>query len=344
MPEAGAPAEGQAAPADVSESAHYAQALSAALAEGGPDDANPEPGEKAPEGDEPIEVSKELADPPAEGEEPTDVDPPKAAKPKEEAKKDDKPEPQKLREAIEAETREKLRGEFTALARDRKKLRERESAIAAKEQGSQAYVQKAQAFDQIVQRLAAGDHGVFRELYGERADEVTNKFLDGIVASEKSPAEREVARLRAEREQEKAQAKLAEQQRTIAEWQSSVRATVEAAGERFDLVNSLGQHAAVIQTIEDYYVKYPGAVLPVEDAAQAIEDLLAKGLERSKKFGARAPVTNAQPSKAGSPAPTARKEPKPTLSSVPVSELPAGADDLPLDPDKRFKAVMAGLG
>lgn len=295
--------------------------------------------------DETVAASGE-GETPADGGEPalegeTPAEPREAKAPKD---KDAEPtEPAKLRVAIEAEVRTKLRGEFSALARDRSKLRERESAAAATEQRAQAHVQKAQAFDQVVTRLLGGDVSVIRELAPDRADDVINKLLDGIVASEKSPAEREVERMRRELKARDEATQIAQQKATVDAWQAGVRREVETAGERFDLVNSLGQHDAVIATIEAYYTKYPGNVLPVEDAAQAVEDTLAKGLAKSKKFGARAPVNNAKPS-TGNPAPSVRKGGSTTLSSVPSGELPSSDDSLPLDdPKARFDAVMASL-
>lgn len=281
---------------------------------------------------------------PEPGAEPVEAKPDDDDKtPKVEPKKPDEPtEPAKLRVAIEAEVRQKLRGDFTALARDRGKLRDREAAVAAKETAAESHVQKSRNFDVLSSRLLAGDVSVLRELAGADADAVINKLLDGVIASEKSPAEREVERMRAELKARDDKAVVAEQERQVAQWQAQVRSAVEAAGETFDLVNSLGQHEAVIATIEAYYAKY-NTVLPVEDAAQVIEDTLAKGLAKSKKFGARAPATNAQPSK-GNPAPSAKKGGSVTLSSVPTSEVPSGeGDDLPLDPEKRFRALMASV-
>lgn len=276
--------------------------------------------------------------PKVEGEADDDKTP--VAKPKD---GDKRPEPQKLRESIEAEVKAKLRGDFSALARDRAKLRERESAAAGIEAKAKTFEQKAQSFDVLVSRLVAGDVSVLSQL-GADGNVVINKLLDGIVASTKSPAEVEVARMRAELDRRDADAKTREQQATVDAWKASVRQEVATAAETFDLVNSLEQHDAVIATIEAYYLKYNGAILPTADAAQAVEDTLAKGLSKSKKFGARAPGTNAQPSN-GTPAPAGRRPGSLTLSSVHSSEVPGGSgDDLPLDdPNERFRRVMAGL-
>lgn len=263
-----------------------------------------------------------------------------AAKPK-----DEKPKP-------EDDDGIKLRSGFRALARDRQKIREREAAATVKEQAAAQYAQKAQAFDQVIARLKAGDATLLQEVGG---DELINKFLDGVIASEKTPAEREVAKMRAELDRRDAEAKTREQQQVVETWKASVRSAVTAQADTFDLVNSLGHHDAVIATIEAYYAQYSTkdangnvivpAILDVATAAQAVEDTLAKGLAKSKKFGARVPVNNAPPAK-GTTAPSSRKAGSVTLSSVHSSELPSGdGDDLPLDdPNERFRRVMAGIG
>jgi hypothetical protein len=335
--DASPPGEGGPAAPSEDGGGDFDGALKAALAEGGEelpaaDDAETTDVEQAaPDGAEkPAGDEAEAPEAQAKEQQP-------AAPKKEVAKSgDDTPERKAMRDELKAE----LRGEFTALARDRQKLRDREAAAEQKVQAAQVFQQKAQACDSLVHRLRTDPVGLVHEAGG---DELVSKVLDDIVAREKSPAEREVDRMRAELRQRDEASKVEAQKRQIADWQAGVRREVEAAGERFDLVNALGQHDAVIETIEQYYVAHAGAVLPTDVAAQAVEDLLAKGLARSKKFGARAPDTNAQPSK-GTPAPPARKGGARTLSSVPSSELPSGeVDDLPLDDTHgdRFKRALA---
>lgn len=257
-----------------------------------------------------------------------------------EAKPVEKPPEPKQEEDSEAK---KLRAGFTALARDRGKLREREAAAIAKEQAAQVYSQKAQAYDQLIRQMEADPVAIFKA--HPRADELINKLLDGIVASEKSPAEREVAKLREEVARDKANLEAQKTAQLVENWKQTIRADVTKEADKFDLVNSLGQHEAVIQTITDYYTQYNGAILDVATAAQAIEDLLEAGVKKSKKFGSRAPVPSAQPVP-GKTAPASRKAGSVTLASVHSSELPSGdGDDLPLDdPNERFRRVMAGLG
>jgi sulfur relay (sulfurtransferase) DsrC/TusE family protein len=303
----------------------FEQALEAAMADDSADgttpveETAPEPTAK-PEGEKPEDDAEELGE---------------DGKPK--AKVEAKPKDKAEEETPDAK---KLRAGFTALARDRAKLRDREAAAVQLEKNAQQYQGKAQLLDTVLSRMDTDPVGLLRERGG---DALINKLLDDIVAQEKSPAEREVAKLRAEREEEKRQAQEREQLATVDRWKQNVAASVRA-DERFDLVNALGQHDAVVEAITQYYQKYNGAVLPVETAAQAVEDALAAGLAKSKKFGARAPSPNAQPSK-GTPAPSGRKPGATSLSGVHASELPPSEDDLPLDdPHARFQKLMSQLG
>lgn len=256
--------------------------------------------------------------------------------------KAEKPDPKKDDAKPEDEDGVKLRSGFRALARDRQKIREREATVAAKEQAAQQHTQKAQLFDVVLQRLRAGDVSLLQEVGG---DELVNKFLDGVIATEKSPAEREVLRMRAELDRERADRTAREQAQQVESWKQSIRQAVSVGGDAYDLVNSLGQHEAVIQTITDYYAKYNGAILDVDTAAQAVEGILEQGVAKSKKFGKREPVQTAQPGK-GTPAPSGKKPGSVTLSSVHSSEIPSSdGDDLPLDNDhERFKRVMVAIG
>lgn len=301
----GAETTGETGAAELSADEHYRQSLADALAETGEVD--------APEGEEPS-TEGEPAKPP-------------------EAKKDDKPaEPAAEPEDI------KLRREWTAIARERGKARDRERAADQAIQQAQSFQAKAQAHDQLVTRLREDPRAVLVELGGEP---LVDAFLNATVAAEKSPAEREIAKLRQEIEARDRQNQQNEQTRAIQEWRAGVVRTVEAGGEAYDLINSLGQHEAVIDVMGAYYQKYQTA-LPVELAAQAVEKTLSDGLSKSKRFGQTQPVKPASlPAKNGTSAP-AKKTPV-SLSSVGAGEVPASDDDLPMDPSDRFAHVMRGL-
>lgn len=311
---ANATAEAEAAGGD------FEAAMSAAMADDVAEGTPVEPDAVAPEPSAPVEKPDEGTEKPAE--------------PKKDEKK---PEPEVSAEDAEAK---KLRAGFAALARDRGKLRDREAAAQQLETRAKAWETDATAFRGVKDRIVKDPLGLIREHGG---DELVNKLLDDIVASEKSPAERQVEALQKRLDDEKQAAAQRDTEQLVSNWKANIVKAVQDAGEKYDLVNSLDHHEAVIDTITAYAVKYGGAALDVATAAQAVEDTLAKGLAKSKKFGARAPGINAQPAK-GTTAPSARKSGSgTTLSSVHSSELPPSEEDLPLDPQERFKRLMGSL-
>lgn len=274
--------------------------MEAIIAESGEPDGADAPAADAPIADKPADAPKD--------------EPPAAAKPDGEDK-----------------TPEALRAGFTALARDRKRIQEREAKANSAIANAETFRTKAESFDAVVKRLHEDPIGLLREAGG---DDLINKALDGVIASEKSPAEREVEKLRKQLDADKAELKQRETNQLVANWRQGIVSTVQAAGEKYDLVNALNQQEAVVEAITQYHIKYNGAVLPTDVAAQAIEDALAKGLEKSKKFGARGavkPPVEATPS---------RKTGATTLSSVASGDVPHTANGYPADDDARFDAVL----
>lgn len=273
-------------------------------------------------------VAPETVAAPAEGE----AAPVEGEKPPElEAKPDDKPPVPETPEA------KKLQDGFKALAKDRKRIQAREQEATAAIERSKAFETKATHFDAVVKRIHEDPHGLLMEAGG---DALVNKLLEQVGASAKSPAEIEIAKLRAERDAERAQAAADKQAARVAEWQRQVIAEVEKAGDKFDLVNSLGHHDAVIETIVQYHQKYNGAVLPVEVAAQAVEQRLAAGLGKSKKFGPREAVKPPAPKAPPAPA----KKGGLTLTSLGNGEPSSPTNGAaPLDDDARFAATLREL-
>jgi hypothetical protein len=250
--------------------------------------------------------------------------------PKEEPKADEEPKPPADKDA-KPETPEALRKGFAALARDRRKLQEREARAEAKVQESQAFRQRAEAFDNVVKRLHEDPIGLLREAGG---DALINKALDGVIASEKSPAEREVEKLRREVEGERQRLAQAQQDQLVANWRHGIVTEVKTGGEKYDLVNSLDLQDAVVEAITQYHIKHNGAVLPVDVAAAHVEKTLEAALSKSKKFGARGAV---KPPVSATPS---RQKGATTLSSVASGDAPQSAADLPDDDDARFDAVL----
>jgi len=269
-------------------------------------------GEAAPAGDKP--EGDKAAD---EAEKPKDDD--KPVDPKPEADKDAK-----------AETPEALRKGFAALARDRKKLQEREARAEAKVQQAAAYEQKATAFDNVVKRLHEDPIGLLREAGGEA---LITKALDSVIASEKSPAEREVEKLRREVEAERQRLAQAQTEQQVANWRAGIVREVQAKAEQYDLVNALGMEDAVIEANTQYHIKHK-AVLPTDVAAAQVEKLLESNLAKSKKFGARGAV---KPAVTATPS---QKTGATTLSSVASGDGGSSAPTYPDDDNARFDAVI----
>jgi hypothetical protein len=272
-----------------------------------------------------------------------------------EAKSADAPAAKPAEPAPAAEPPEslKLRKGFTKLAEDRQKLIEQQNAFRQERAAVSQFADKAKAHDALIERLRADPAGVIAEL----GDEAVNKTLQGFIDREKTPAEREIAKLRSERDSEKVEAQRQEMERVAAQWRSDIASKV-AGDERFDLVNSLGLHNDVIDVITSYYEKHSErddkgnvvapAILDWSIAAQAVEDHRASLIEqKSKRYGKRAPAAEQKkdtpPAKATPAAPA--KKPPTSLSSVPVAEGPPREVELPVDDlDARQAQLLAEMG
>ncbi|WP_297826398.1 hypothetical protein [Mycobacterium sp.] len=251
----------------------------------------------------------------------------------------------------------RLRKGFAKLAEGQQKLVEQQNALRQERAAVAGYADKAKAYDALLERMKADPAGVIAEL----GDEAVNKTLQGFIDREKSPAERETAKLRADIERDKAERLRLEQERVAADWRNGITAKVQA-DERFDLVNSLGLHGAVIDVITGYYEKHSErddngnvtvpAILDWAIAAQAVEDHRASLIEKSKRYGKRTPAAETPvtgkpkeaPSAKTTPAAQAKKPPT-SLSSVPVAEGPSQEEEFPTDDlDERQRRVLASLG
>lgn len=295
-------------------------------------------------------LAGEAATEPAEGEEKTD--PATPAKPEE--KPADPPAKEEPAPTNDVEAA-RLRKGFAKLAQEQQRLVELQNAARAERSAAQQYAAKAQKHDEVMAALA-NDPAAFLHAHGGEA--LVQKALQGFIDMEKSPAEREVAKLRQEREQEKAEAKQRDMEARVVTWRNDIIGKV-SADERFDIVNTLGLHGKVIDVITGYYEKHSQrndkgevvvpAILQWDAAAQAVEEAHAAKLETSKGYGKRAPVSAApEPKKDTPPAKPAAapaKKASTSLSSVPVAETPLTEDDFDSsDLDVRQAQVLAALG
>ncbi len=283
---------------------------------------------------EPVETTE--ADP-----DKTPVDKPAdkpAEKPPEPAKTEPATEPTNDVEAA------RLRRGFAKLAEEKQKVIERENAARAAHTAAQQYQAKAAKHDEVMAKLAE-DPASFLLSHG--GEELVQKALKGFIEMEKSPAEREVAKLRQEQADRDRKQAEREQTQAVETWRNGIYAKV-SSDERFDLVNALGLHAKVVDVITAYYEKHSQrdgegrvtspAILQWDQAAQAVEDAHATALDKSKRYGKRAPAAaEATPPKkdtppAKQPASGTAKKPPTSLSSVPVADSPPSSeDDLPSD-------------
>lgn len=248
----------------------------------------------------------------------------------------------------------RLRKGFAKLADERQKLVDLQNTARAATQTAQQYAEKARKHDELTAAIGSDPAGFLLAHGGEA---LVQKALKGFIDMEKSPAEREIAKVRAELADRDAKAEQRRIEDAAAGWRNQTIAKVQA-DERFDLVNTLGLHGDVINVITAYYDKHSErddkgnvtkpAILPWETAAQAVEDTRAALLDKSKRYGKRAPAAEATPPKDATPAKPAAAPAKraPTsLSSVPVAETPHLEDDLPTDDlDARQAQILAEMG
>lgn len=249
----------------------------------------------------------------------------------------------------------RLRKGFAKLAAEQQKVLELQNAARAEKSAAQQYATKAQKYDELTKALET-DPAAFIQAHGGEA--LVQKALQGFIDMEKSPAEREVAKLRQEREQEKRETAQREQELKVVAWRNDVISKVKA-DERFDLVNSLGLQTKVIDVIAGYYEKNSQrndkgevivpAILPWDQAAQAVEDAHATALEGSKRYGKRAPApppatAETKPTPPAKPAAAPAKKAPTSLSSVPVADSPHTEADYSADPDERQAQILAEMG
>lgn len=251
----------------------------------------------------------------------------------------------------------KLRRGFAKLAEERQRLVELQNSARAERAAAQSFATKAQKHDEL---LSALERDPAAAILAHGGEALVQKALQGFIDMEKSPAEREVAKLREERDRDKAADRQREMEATAERWRNDIVGKVRS-DDRFDLVNTMGLHGEVIDVISGYYDKHSQrddkgnvtvpAILSWEQAAQAVEETRAAMLDKSKRYGKRTPAAAEGTTPAKKDAPPAKQQPAaakkaPTsLSSVPVADTPHTEDDLPTeDLDERERQLLAQLG
>ena len=247
-----------------------------------------------------------------------------------------------------------LRKGWAALARDKEQLVAKANAVTAELERVRSYEPKAKFLDSLPAKIKA-DPVAFLEANGVSVDDLLNR----VIEAEKSPVEREIQQLKAEREAEKkraaeeaqsaaARAESEKNTRIIAEWQAKNTGFASTNPDRYDLIVSLDQGEAVHQTCLAYHQKY-GVILDPATAADYVEKGLRAGIQKSKFLKslsaasalkpAPVPAKPAQPSSAPKTAPKQTGSTA-TLSSVATGDSAPSADELPGDSDSRMEAVL----
>lgn len=256
-----------------------------------------------------------------------------------------------------------LRKGWAALAKDKEALVQRTQEAKGAIERAKSFEAKAAQLDSIPGKFKADPLGFILELSGAKTLEDQEAFvsglLDKVIEREKSPVEREIARLRQEmtakeeaitKAKADSEAKAAQEKndqiiRDWAERNTKFAASTPELAERYDLIVSLEQGEAVHQTCLAYH-KMHGVILDPAQAADFVEAHLRKGANKSKylkeKFGVSppAPPAAAPPARPsnGTPAPKQTGN-SPTLSSVASEGSAPSAAGLPED-DNRFDAVL----
>lgn len=251
-----------------------------------------------------------------------------------------------------------LRRGFAKLNQQRQEVLQLQARAHQELKAATGYRQTAEQHNGLIQLLSTDPVAAIEQLEAAGLKDLSNAILQGFVDREKSPAEREIAKFRKEREQEKEQQTQAEQARQIEGWKADIARNVAAGGEKYETVNALGIHEEVVKVMTGYYelhsqrgpdgeISIP-AVLPWEIAAQAVEKAWSDKLENTKRWGKRAPspqgsaasATGKDASSVTRSAAPVKKPASQSLSRIPSGEAPSSSKDLPIDPDERFRALM----
>lgn len=157
-------------------------------------------------------------------------------------------------------------------------------------------------------------------------DPKTRKLMAKLEALEKRLADKD--------EQEQ-QTRSKRTEATIEQYRRALKARAESDGDRWELVNSYGDHDRALDVIQQYAEKHDGAILPMDQALDALEDHRQREVEialGAKKYKSR--LAPAAPPKE----PFSLKTRSPGQGGAELRD-----DDLPLDPHERDKALASSL-
>jgi hypothetical protein len=238
-----------------------------------------------------------------------------------------------------------LRAGFRKLEGEKRKLIE----LQAQATGA---VEKAKSADEF---FAALESDPAAALLARGGEALVDKVIDAIADLSKPSAERDLAKLKRELKAKDdaiaAERAQADQQAQIARWRKGIHDEVAAGGEKFDVVNSLGDlgRDAVVDMITQHYAATKQTMSNAQAAAK-LETFLRSKLDGSTTYGSRgtqaaAPAAKPQPAQGSAPRPAPKQTGVTTLSAVHPAEVTVTDEDLQeMHPEKRLAAVYAELG
>lgn len=192
-----------------------------------------------------------------------------------------------------------------AIVREKEALKVEREKFAGERAEVEAY--------RVAREKAKGDPIAALEHFGHTYEGATQYMLNdkhptadlGVkaVQGKLETLEQELARLREERSGEEKKRKDAEERATVAEFNKQIFDAVKAGGDKYELVNTLGQQELVSQLVQTHF-EQTGALLLVDDAARMAESYLEEQFEKArstKKFAAKSAAPKATSESASQP-------------------------------------------
>ena len=149
----------------------------------------------------------------------------------------------------------------------------REDAIRRREEELKAQEARTSKLAKLAELIEKGDRlGALEEL-GVSYDDLTNDYVAGMGRSQEELARQQMLELHKQTQAQIQELREAQARREAEAEQARLRSELESQGETYALVNGLGGHNLVAQTIQSHY-RDTGEVLSYEDAAGVVEGAL----------------------------------------------------------------------
>lgn len=192
---------------------------------------------------------------------------------------------------------------LAVLARKEAEIRQRETALKSQE----AEYQRLAELRALAEK---GDRLGMLEKMGVSYDDLTKDYVSGMGRTPEELVREQLNEYKQQMDAQLQELRNAQTQREAEAERARLHSEIRAAGDQFALVNGLGGHDLVAQTIQSHYSS-TGDVLSYEDAAEVVEGALGDLAERLFNIG---PIREKFLSKATPP--ESRSEPKAAPSTL----------------------------